>query len=106
LANSFFVLGGLAIIVPLIIASGLLPDWTKGLALAAALISGLAAFLKCDERAERFNAAWGEVNAAALRYEHQDNFSERELFDAYERGEKLTQSAFLPSMPEEKGETH
>jgi hypothetical protein len=102
---SFFILGGLTILVPLVIASGLLPDWTKGLAFAAAAISGLAAFLKCDERAERFNAAWGEVNAATIRYEHQKNFSINELIDAYERGERLTQSAFLPSKPEEKNET-
>ena len=94
----YFVLGTLAILLPAIVASGLIEDifWTKVIALAASAISGLQLFLKCDLRASQFHLAWRKLITSTLRYEHEEDFPIAEVINAYSEGEKLVGGTIMP----------
>jgi len=95
--NSHFFIGIIGIFLPALIASGLIGlNQTKIVALAAAVISGLQSFLRCDARADRYHAAWRKINAARLRFENDENYPLSEVITAYENGERLIESAFMP----------
>jgi hypothetical protein len=73
--NAYFLLGIIGIFLPALIASGLLgPNETKIIALAAATISGLQSFLRCDARADRYHVAWRTINTERLKFEHELSF--------------------------------
>jgi hypothetical protein len=95
----FFVLGALGIGLPALIASGLVESatLTKGIAIAASVISGLQTFLKCDSRADRLHVAYRYLKTATFRFEHEDNYPISEVINAYEKGEQSIESAFAPS---------
>jgi hypothetical protein len=94
----YFILGGLGVALPALVASGLIESvtWTKVIALAASGASGVQLFLKCDSRADRFHVAWRYLITAKMRYENQENYPISEVIDAYDKGEQVIESAFAP----------
>jgi hypothetical protein len=95
----FFVLGAFGIGLPALIASGVIdnPSLTKAVAIAAAVISGLQSFLRCDSRADRFHVAFRYLHTAKLRYEYDEQYPISEVINAYDTGEQLIEAAFAPS---------
>ncbi|WP_316190250.1 MULTISPECIES: hypothetical protein [unclassified Bradyrhizobium] len=94
----FFALGVTGVGVPALIATGIVQDAndTKWLALIATIVSGLQTLLRCDSRADRFHVAYRILNAAKFKFEHNENYPVSDVIDAYERGERLIESAFAP----------
>jgi len=95
----FFVLGGLGIGLPALIASGVIENvsLTKVIAVAATVVSGLQTFLRCDSRADRLHVAYRYLRTAEFHFMHEENYPVSDLVNAYERGEQLIESAFAPS---------
>jgi hypothetical protein len=94
----YFVIGTAGVFLPALIASGLIASdiWTKAVALAAAVISGLQSLLKCDTRANRYHVAWTTLNTAKFRYEYEQDGELSEVISAYNRGEQMIETAFTP----------
>jgi hypothetical protein len=91
-------LGVLGIVLPAVIASGLVADATntKLVALTATVISGLTAYLRCEIRADRLHIAWRYIQTAKLRYGYQENYTVEELISEFDRGEQVIESAYSP----------
>jgi hypothetical protein len=100
-----FVIGIAGILLPALIASGLIhsAESIKIVALCTAALSGFHSILKSDLRADRFHAAWRLLNAAKIKYENDEHYSINEVVAVYERGEQIIESAFAPpeSRPKE-----
>lgn len=104
--SAYHALGAIAVMLPLIIASGLIEDslWGKLLALGTAAATGLQLFLKCDKRADRFHAAFRLLNYAKLTYENTDDYPLSDVTEAYKTGEEFIWSAFAPIEPQPLGQ--
>jgi len=53
----------------------------------AAISSALLTSMNLETKSNHFRAAWRKLNTAILRYETEDNFTIKELNDAYENAE-------------------
>jgi len=96
----FFVLGALAVVLPLLIGAQVIPkEEVKWFALAAATASGLQTFLRCESKAERYHSAYIILNSAKMRYECDGDDRILGVVGAWESGEQTIGAAFAPKRP-------